>query len=89
MRISLTPSTRQIGKGRARIQAPPPNNIFVVNEDCKKLDQEKVVEFHTIVENTLYATKRAISDTCKAIKFLTTRVQAPRKYDWDKLLHMM
>ena len=25
------------------------NNIFVVNEDCKKLNQNKVVEFHDLV----------------------------------------
>ena len=83
------PSTKKIGKGRAQIQAPPPNNIFVVNEDRKKLDQEKVVEFHTLAEKTLYATKRAIPDTCTAITFLTTWVQDPSKYYWDKLLHMM
>ena len=43
------------GKGAKSIAAP--NNIFVVKEDCKKLDQVKVVEFHSLVANNLYATK--------------------------------
>ena len=66
-----------------------PNNIFAVNEDCKKLDQEKIVEFHNLVANNLYATKSSRPDTCTAIVFLTTRVRAPDKEDWDKLVHIM
>ena len=66
-----------------------PNNLFVVNKYYKKLDQEKVVEFHNIEPKTLYDTKRARPDTCTAIKFLTTRVQAADEDDWEKLVHMM
>jgi hypothetical protein len=47
------------------------------------------VEFHNLVAKTLYATKRARPDTCTAIAFLTTRVRAPDKDDWTKLVHMM
>jgi hypothetical protein len=47
------------------------------------------VEFHNLVVKTLYATKRARPDTCTAITFLTTRVRAPDKDDWNKLVHFM
>ena len=35
------------------------------------------------------STKRARPDTCTAIAFLTTRVRAPDKDDWAKLVHLM
>jgi len=67
-----------------------PENLFKVDEDCeKKLSQSKAVEFHNLVAKTLYATKRARPDTCTAIAFLTTRVRAPDKDDWKKLVHLM
>jgi hypothetical protein len=40
-----------------------PDSLFIVDESCAKLAQNKVVEFHNLVANTLYATKRARSDT--------------------------
>ena len=46
-----------------------PENLFVVNEDCKKLRPEKSVQFHNLVAKTLYATKRARPDTCTSIAF--------------------
>jgi hypothetical protein len=54
-----------------------------------KLLPEKAVEFHNLVAKALYATKQARPDTCTAIAFLTTRVQAPDKDDWNKLTHLM
>jgi len=60
-----------------------------VNEDCDKLSEAASADFHTIVANTLYVTKRARPDTCLAIAFLTTRVRAPDTDDWDKLCHLM
>jgi hypothetical protein len=41
------------------------------------------------VAKTLYATKWARPDTCTAIAFLTMRVRAPDKDDWNKLTHLM
>jgi hypothetical protein len=64
-------------------------NLFKVDKDCEKLPTDKTVEFHNLVAKTLYATKRARPDTCMAIAFLTTRVQAPDKDDWSKLVHLM
>ena len=51
-----------------------PDNLFIVNEDTKKLSQDRAVEFHNLVARALYATKRARPDTCTAIAFLTTWV---------------
>jgi hypothetical protein len=62
---------------------------FSRDEDCEKLQPNKVMEFHDLVAKTLYATKRARSDTCTAIAFLTMRVRAPNKDDWNKLVHLM
>ena len=80
---------REYSKGKGKKSSDAPNNIFVINEDCKKLDQEKVVEFQNLASNTLYATKREIPYTCKAIAFMTTRLRAPDEDDWDKLVHLM
>jgi hypothetical protein len=66
-----------------------PDSIFKVDESCEKLKQDKAVEFHNLVANTLYSTKQARPDTCTAIAFRTTRVRAPDKDYWNKLNHLM
>ena len=75
------------GKGTKSSDAP--NNIFVVNKECKKMDQGKVVKFRNLVAKTLYANKSSIPYTCTDIIFLTIRVQAPDEDDWEKLLYIM
>jgi hypothetical protein len=60
-----------------------------VNEDCEKLPDEMAADFHTIIAKTLYVTKRASPDTCLPIAFLTTRVRAPDRDDWEKLCHLV
>jgi hypothetical protein len=76
-------------KGGGTKTSAVPDSIFRVDENCEKLKQDKDVEFHNMVTNTLYSTKRARPDTCTAIAFLTTRVRAPDKDDWNKLVHLM
>ena len=66
-----------------------PNNLFVVDEDCKKLSPDKAVAFHNIVAKTLYATKRARPDTCTLEAFLATRVRNPDTQDLGKLSHLV
>jgi hypothetical protein len=56
---------------RAKTSAAP-DNLFVVNEDSKKLSNEAAAAFHTIVAKALYVTKRARLDISLAIAFLTT-----------------
>ena len=78
----------KVGKRRSKSSAAP-DNLFVVNEDCKKLPDDVAASFHTIVAKVLYVTKRARPDTSLAIAFLTTRVRAPDTDDWEKLCHLM
>ena len=47
------------------------------------------MEFQNLVAKTVYATKRAIPDTCRGIEFLIISVQAPNKEDFSKLVHLI
>ena len=85
----ITPFDKADSKGKGMKSSAALNNLFVVNEYCKKMDQEKFVLFHSLVENTLYYTKRARPDTCTAITFLKTRVQVHGDENWAKLVHLM
>jgi hypothetical protein len=76
-------------KGSGTKSSVAPESLFKVDESCEKLKQDKAVEFHNLVVHTLYATKRARPDTCNAIAFLTTRVRAPDKDNWTKLVHLV
>jgi hypothetical protein len=70
----LTAFDKADPKGRGIKTSAASENLFKINEDCEKLQPDKVVEFHNLVAKTLYATKCARLDTCTAITFLTTRV---------------
>jgi hypothetical protein len=85
----LTAFDKAEPEGAGTKSSAAPENLFKVDEDCEKLQPNKAVEFHNLVAKTLYATKRARPDTCTAIAFLTTRVRAPDKDDWTKLVHLM
>ena len=74
---------------RKKKTSAAPENLFVIDEDCKKLDPVKAKTFHNIVAKALYVMKRARPDISVAIAFLTTRVRAPDQQDWDKLSHLM
>jgi hypothetical protein len=76
-------------KGGDTKSSAAPDSVFKVDESCEKLKQDKDVEFHNLVAKTVYATKRAMSDTCTTIALLTRRVRAPDKDDWNKLVHLM
>jgi hypothetical protein len=76
-------------KGGGTKTSAAPDSLFKVDENFEKLKQDKAVEFHNLVANTLYSTKRARPDTCTAITLLTTRVRAPGKDEWNKLVHLM
>ncbi len=82
-KYGFLPATRQC------YETPAPDHLFTVNEDCEKFPEAMAADFHTIVAKTLYATKRARPDTCLSIAFLTTRVRAPNRDDWEKLRHLM
>jgi hypothetical protein len=78
----------KVGKHRSKSSAAP-DNLFAVDEDCKKRSYDVAAAFHAIVAKVLYVTKRARPDTSLAIAFLTTRVRAPDTDDWEKLFHLM
>jgi hypothetical protein len=61
-------------KGGGNKTSAAPGSLLKVDESCEKLKQDNAVELHNLVENTLYSTKQASTDTCIAITFLTTRV---------------
>jgi hypothetical protein len=44
-------------KKRRCVKTAAPDNLFVVNKDCKKLSLDAAASFHTIVAKTLYVTK--------------------------------
>ncbi len=72
----------KVGKCRSKLSAAP-GNLFVVNEDCKKLSDEVAAVFHTILAKAQYVTKQARPNTSLAIAFLTTRIRAPDSDDWE------
>jgi hypothetical protein len=85
----LTSFDKAEPKGGGTKTSVAPDSLFKVDENCEKIKQDKAVEFQNLVAKTLYSTKQARQDTCTAIAFLTTRVRAPNKYDWNKLVHLM
>ena len=76
-------------KGGGTKTSAAPENIFKVREDCEKLPQNKTVQFHNLVANTLYATKQSRPDTCTSVEFLTTIIRALKLDDWDNMVHIM
>jgi hypothetical protein len=76
-------------KGGGTKSSAAPDDLFKVDEGREKLLAEKAVEFHNLVAKTLYTTKQARPNTCTAIAFLTMRVRAPDKDNWNKLTHLM
>ncbi len=67
----------QIVERRHAKTSAAPDNLFMVNEDCKKLSNEAAAAVLTIVAKALYVTNRASLDISLAIAFLTTRVRSP------------
>ena len=80
---------KTVGSKRKTKSSAAPENLFVVDEDCKKLNAVKAKAFHNIVAKALYVMKRARPDISVAIAFLTTRVRSPDEQDWKKLSHLM
>ena len=85
----LTAFDKSYTKVKGTKSSTAPKNIFVVNEDYKKLDQGKVVDFHNLVAKALYDTNKARPDKCTAISFMTTRVRVSDKENWANLVHLM
>ncbi len=48
-----------------------PRDLFVVNENCDKLDKLKSEQFHTLVAKMLFATKHARPDSGTSVSYTT------------------
>jgi hypothetical protein len=55
----LTAFDKAEPKGGGTKTSAAPDSLFKVDENREKLKQDKAVEFHNLVANTLYSTKRA------------------------------
>lgn len=75
--------------GRKSRATTAPEDLFKIDKDSEKLDNEMSVAFHNIVAKALYTVKRVRPDASVAIAFLTTRVKSPDVDDWRKLKHLM
>ena len=53
----LTAFEKAEPKGGGTKSSAAPETLFKVDEDCKKLESNKAVEFHNLVAKMLYATK--------------------------------
>jgi hypothetical protein len=74
---------------KRRYDSPAPDNLFTIDEDCEKLPEDMAADFHTIAAKILYMMKRARPNTCLSVAFLSTRVRAPDRDDWEKLRHLV
>ena len=66
-----------------------PTNLFVVRDDCIKIETKNSEQFHKVVAKTLFATNRSRPDTGTVMSYLTTHVRGPDEEDWSKLKHLM
>jgi hypothetical protein len=64
-------------------------NLFHSKDDSPPLDTNQAVKFHTTVAKLLYISKRTRPDILLPVNILCTRVKAPTKEDWDKLLKIL
>jgi hypothetical protein len=68
---------------------PTCDHLFKEREDVRKLNEELVDVFHHTVYQLLFTANRARRDIQTAVSFLTTRVKAPDKDDWGKLVRVL
>ena len=87
--IPVSDGYKTVVTKQKKISSAAPENLFVVDEDCKKLDSVKAKAFHNIVAKALYIMKRARPDISVAVALLMTRVRGPNQQDWEKLSHLM
>ena len=65
------------------------NHLFKVRKDGRKLNEELADAFHHTVYQLLFAANRARRNIQTAVSFLTTRVKAPDKDNWGKLVRVL
>ena len=75
--------------GRGTARTPATTKLFEVNESTDQLDENKADEFHHVVAQLLFLSKRARPDLQTAVAFLTTMVTVPDEDDMKKLGRVM
>jgi histone deacetylase 1/2 len=68
---------------------PCGNNLFDPCETAPKLTDVEAENFHSYVAKCLYLAKRVRPDILLTVSFLVSRVQAPNKADWKKLVRLL
>ena len=76
-------------RGRGIKTSVATEDLYKVDEECKKLSPDKAKMFHNLVAKTIYNTNREIPDTCTSVSLLTEGDRQPKKYDWGKIFHIM
>jgi hypothetical protein len=84
--VSSFPNEELAGR---KVTSPWNEDLFKVDDECTKLNQEQAKLFHTITAQGIFLCKRGRPDIAPAIAFLSTRVQHPTTEDWSKLKRMV
>ena len=69
--------------------SPTANHLFDINDDYKKLPEEKEIFFHQIVYKLLFLYNRGCPDIQRVVVLLTTRVTCPDQDDLKKLFRVV
>jgi hypothetical protein len=64
------------------VVTPALKNLFVINSEAKKLNNEDSDMFHSVVAKLLFIMKHARPDLKTAVSFLMTRVSKSDEDDW-------
>jgi predicted ATP-dependent endonuclease of OLD family len=66
----------EVNRKRSKSQlTAAPKDLFIVNEECKKLPKKQQEAFHCVVAKSIYLWKHGRPDIDTAISFLTKRVR--------------
>jgi hypothetical protein len=74
---------------KSKPATPWTEKLLKVQEDAKKLDEERRSIFHTYVMKAMFLCKRARPDIDQAIAFLSSRVKEANEGDWKKLMRVL
>jgi hypothetical protein len=74
---------------KATTVTPWTEKLLKVQQDAKKLEEERRSIFHTFVMKAMFLCKRARPDIDQAIAFLSSRVRDANEGDWSKLLRVL
>ena len=72
-----------------KVSSPAAKWLFTTNDKSPKLKQEMMDKYVRFVAKILWVEKRSRPDVETAVSFLITRIKAPDKDDWCKLVRAM